>query len=104
MLDNPKVDLHIGRIQDSKLFKGRIDGVRLYTRAGRDGDSGVGHAGPQGRVVLKSPPVKPEDVTLVLGGREFMATRHQPAFLAVRLPAGPMEFSAKTSPALRRIR
>ena len=33
MLDNPKVDLHIGRIQDSKLFKGRIDGVRLYTRA-----------------------------------------------------------------------
>ena len=48
-------------------------------------------------LVLKSPPVKPEDVTLVLGGREFMATRHQPAFLAVRLPAGPMEFRAKTS-------
>ena len=33
VLDNPKVDLHIGRIQDSKLFKGQIDGVRLYTRA-----------------------------------------------------------------------
>ena len=33
VLDNPKVDLHIGRIQDLKLFKGQIDGVRLYTRA-----------------------------------------------------------------------
>ena len=32
-LDNPKVDLYIGRIQDSKLFKGQIDGVRLYKRA-----------------------------------------------------------------------
>ena len=35
VLDNQKVDLHIGRIQDSKLFKGQIDGVRLYTRWAR---------------------------------------------------------------------
>ena len=98
MLDNPKVDLHIGRIQDSKLFKGRIDGVRLYTRAlGEMEIQALVTPGRKVGLVLKSPPVKPEDVTLVLGGREFMATRHQPAFLAVRLPAGPMEFRAKTS-------
>ncbi|MEC8794374.1 MAG: LamG-like jellyroll fold domain-containing protein, partial [Pseudomonadota bacterium] len=98
VLDNPKVDLHIGRIQDSKLFKGRIDGVRLYTRAlGEMEIQALVAPGRKAGLSLKSPPVKPEDVTLVLGGREFMATRHQPAFLAVRLPAGPMEFSAKTS-------
>ncbi|MFL2942316.1 MAG: DUF1592 domain-containing protein [Limisphaerales bacterium] len=98
MLDNPKVDLHIGRIQDSKLFKGRIDGVRLYTRAlGEMEIQALVTPGRKAGLALKSPPVKPEDVTLIFGGREFMATRHQPAFLAVRLPAGPMEFRAKTS-------
>jgi len=98
VLDNPKVDLHIGRIQDSQLFKGRIDGVRLYTRAlGETEIQALIAPGRKAGLVLKAPPVKPEDVTLYLGDREFMATRHQSAFLAVRLPTRPVEFRAKTS-------
>ena len=32
-LDNPKVSLHIGRIQNANLFAGQIDDVRYYRRA-----------------------------------------------------------------------
>ena len=98
ILDNPKVDLHIGRIQDSRLFKGQIDGVRLYTRAlGEVEIQALLAPGRKVGITLKAPPEKPQDVTLYLGGREFMATRQQPAFLAMRLPKGRVEFRAKTS-------
>ena len=98
MLDNPKVDLHIGRIQDSRLFKGQIDGVRLYTRALREAEiQALLAPGRKAGITLKAPPEKPQNVTLYLGGREFMATRQQPAFLAMRLPKGRVEFRAKTS-------
>ncbi len=33
MLDNPKVNLHIGRIQDAQAFHGAIDEVRIYRRS-----------------------------------------------------------------------
>ena len=76
VLDNPKLDLHIGRIQDSKLFKGQIDGVRLYTRAlGEAEIQALLAPGRAAGIALKAPPEKPQDVTLYLGGREFMATR-----------------------------
>lgn len=97
-LDNPKVDLHIGRIQDSKLFKGQIDDVRLYTRAlGEAEIQALLAPGREAGITLKAPPEKPQDVTLYLGGREFMATRHQAPFMVVRLPKGPLEFRAKTA-------
>ena len=98
VLDNPKVDLHIGRIQDAQLFKGQIDGVRLYSRAlGEAEIQALLTPGREAGLALKAPPEKPQDVTLYLGGREFMATRHQAPFMMVRLPKGAMEFRAKTS-------
>ena len=98
VLDNPKLDLHIGRIQDSKLFKGQIDGVRLYTRAlGEAEIQALLAPGRAAGIALKAPPEKPQDVTLYLGGREFMATRHQAPFMVVRLPKGRLEFRTKTS-------
>lgn len=38
---------------------------------------------------------KPGELTLTLGERQFVATPTQPAFLVVRLPAGPLPVSAK---------
>ena len=97
-LDNPKVDLHIGRIQDSKLFKGQIDGVRLYTRALAEAEvQALLSPGRQAKLTLNAPPDKPQDFMLSLDGREFMATLHQPPFLALRLPAGPVDFYARTA-------
>ena len=32
-LDNPKVDLYLGRIQDAQQFKGELSQVRIYQRA-----------------------------------------------------------------------
>ena len=89
-LDNPNIRLHIGRIQDSKLFKGDIDEVRIYRRA-LDVSEIKALLAP-GRQFIKPPPAeKPQHLTLKLGTRQFSATLHQPAFIALRLPAGPLE-------------
>ena len=46
----------------------------------------------------KSPSAeKPPELTLALGARQFVGTLHQPAFLAVRLPAGPLMVHAQTA-------
>ncbi|HWB14566.1 MAG TPA: DUF1592 domain-containing protein [Pirellulales bacterium] len=47
--------------------------------------------------VAASPPAaeKKQLLTLALGGRRFSGTLGQPAFLAVRLPAGPLEIAAQ---------
>ena len=78
-LDNPKMKLQIGR---------GVDDVRIFRRA-------ISEAELQAlleprRQFVKPPPEKSQDVTLKLGGREFTGTLMQPAFLAVRLPAGPL--------------
>jgi hypothetical protein len=94
VLDNPKVDLYIGRIQDAQQFKGEIDEVRFYQRA-------LGEAElqallePGRKFVQPPPPGKPENLTLKLGERQFTGMLHQPGFVAVRLPAGPLHVEAK---------
>ena len=93
VLDNPKVDLHIGRIQDAQQFKGEIDEVRLYKRA-----LGVAELKAllvPGQLFVKVPPVKEEDLLLKINGREFSEKRRQPAFAVLRLPAGPVRVSAR---------
>jgi hypothetical protein len=92
-LDNPSVALHIGRIQGSHLFKGQMDEVRLYKRAL---DLKEIHALLEpGKQFVRPPPQPPQELTLNLGGRDFTGTSHQPAFLGVRLPAGPLQVSGR---------
>ena len=93
-LDNPKVELHIGRVQGAHFFKGDIDEVRFYRRA---------LAVPElqaliepGRRFAQAPPDgKPKALGLTLGDRHFEGMRSQPAFLAVRLPKGPLRVVAR---------
>lgn len=93
-LDNAKVDLYIGRIQDSKLFKGDIDEVTFYRRA--LGVSEIKALLEPGRQFVQlPPPEEPQNLTLKLGERHFSAALHQPAFIAVRLPAGPLTVAAR---------
>lgn len=47
-------------------------------------------------VHLTKPAEKPQELTLTLGERQFLGTLHQPAFLAVRLAAGPLAVTAQT--------
>jgi len=91
MLDNPKVDFYIGRIQDSQQFKGEIDEVRFYSRA-LDVSELKALLKP-GQRFVKPPPLKEEDLKLKIAGRQLEARLSQPAFAVLRLSAGPHEFS-----------
>ena len=90
-LDNTSVDLHIGRIQNSQLFKGQMDEICFYNRA-LDGKEILALLEP-GQQFVREPPEPPQELTLNLGDRKFNGTLHQPAFLGVRLPAGPLQVS-----------
>ena len=92
-LDNPNVALHIGRIQGSRLFKGQMDEVRFYNRAL---DLKEIHALLEpGKQFVHPPPEPPQELTLNLGEREYSGTIHQPAFLGLRLAAGPLQVSGR---------
>ena len=92
-LDNPTMALHIGRIQGSRLFKGQMDEVCFYNRA-LDVEEIQALLEP-GKQFVREPPEPLQELTLNLGGREFTGTIHQPAFLGVRLPAGPLRVGAR---------
>lgn len=88
-LDNPNVDLHLGRIQDSKLFKGQIDEVRIYRRALEESE--LAALLSSGASMLSPPPiVGPERVNLSIDDREFASKlgKGESAFLALRLSKG----------------
>lgn len=93
-LDNPKVDLHLGRLQDGKSFRGELDEVRIYRRALDEAEIQALVA-PGRRFVKPPPPEEPKELMLSLGSRHFSGKLTQPAFLAVRLPAGPLRISAE---------
>ncbi|MFN0100927.1 MAG: DUF1592 domain-containing protein [Bryobacteraceae bacterium] len=94
-LDNPKLDLHLGRIPNSQSFPGELDEVRLYRRALDEAEI-QGLLEP-GRQFVKPPPESPPEVTLTLGERQFSGTLQQPAFLAVRLAAGALPVRAEST-------
>ena len=94
-LDNPRQNLHLGRVPTSQAFRGELDEVRIYRRALDEAE--LQALIEPGRRFAQPPPEKPQDVTLTLGSRQFSGTLHQPAFLAVRLEAGPMQVAAQNS-------
>jgi len=85
-LDNPRMNLRLGRIASAQPFQGELDEVRLYRRA--LGEAEIQGLLQTGRQFVQPPPEKAPEVTLTLGGRQFSGTLQQPAFLAVRLDAG----------------
>lgn len=92
-LDNPKVDLHLGRIQDAAAFVGELDEVFFFRRALQAAE--IQALVEPGRQLVTSPPrEKPQDLTLHLGTRQFSSLLTHPAFLALRLPAGPLQVQA----------
>ncbi|MBY0507100.1 MAG: DUF1592 domain-containing protein [Bryobacteraceae bacterium] len=93
-LDNPQISLHIGRIPDAQYFQGEIDEVRLDRRALAEAEIQA-LVQPGRQFVVPPPAEKPQELKLSLGEREFSGNLTQPAFLAVRLAAGPMKISAR---------
>ena len=93
-LDNPNINLYIGRIQDAQQFKGEIDEVHFFRRA-----LGIAEIQaliePGRKFVQPPPPEKPKTLNLQIGESHFAGTLQQPAFLAVRLPSGPVPVVAK---------
>jgi hypothetical protein len=92
-LDNPKMNLQLGRIPDAQAFQGELEDVRIYGRALEESE--IQALVQPGRQFVQPPPEQPPDVTLTLGGREFSGSLHQPAFLAVRLDAGALPLQAR---------
>jgi hypothetical protein len=97
-LNSLNVPLRIGGVPNATSFRGDIDDVRLYRRALSEAEL-QGLIEP-GRQFAQAPPEPPQDITLTLGDREFSGGLKQPAFVAVRLPAGPVSFRAVTNGAL----
>ncbi|MBM3786042.1 MAG: DUF1587 domain-containing protein, partial [Acidobacteria bacterium] len=99
-LDNPKMDLHLGKIPGTEQFyRGELDEVRIYRRA--LGDPEIQGLVEPGRQFAQAPPERPQEGKLTLGGREFSGMLPQPAFVVVRLPAGPLAVKAETSSLMR---
>ncbi|MEP7363261.1 MAG: DUF1592 domain-containing protein [Acidobacteriota bacterium] len=91
-LDNPKLDLRIGNLPSGRGLRGAVDEVHIYRRA--LGDAELQALIEPGRELAKPPRERPADVTLTLGDRQFTGAASQPAFLAVRLGAGPLAIQA----------
>lgn len=95
-LDNPQLALHIGRVPGSALFAGEIDDVRIYRRA--LGIAELEALLEPGREFSQPPPPSNASGNLVLrlGDRHFSGILTQPAFMAVRLPIGPLTLIAES--------
>lgn len=97
-LDNPKMNLHLGWVPGSpatQSFKGELDEVRLYRRA--LDESEIQALVEPGRKFATPPAEKPPAIRLTMGNRHFSGTLQQPAFVAVRLPAGPLSVKAENA-------
>lgn len=91
-LGNPRMDLRIGNLARAKGFHGAVDEVRLHRRA--LGEAELQALIEPGRAFVKPPVERSPEIALDLGGRQFSGSVSQPAFLAVRLPAGTLPVQA----------
>ncbi len=94
-LFNPKMGFQIGRVGQGPTFAGDVDKVHVYNRAISEPE--LQALIEPGRQFAKAPPEKAPDIELLLGHREFTGTLQQPAFVAVRLPAGPLKIATTSS-------
>jgi mono/diheme cytochrome c family protein len=101
-LDNPKLNLSLGRIGSAQPFLGELDEVRIYRRP-LDGAEIQGLVQP-GKQLVQPPPTpanprrpQQEAVTLTMGDRQFSGAAQQPAFLVARLAAGPLQINARNT-------
>ena len=92
-VDNPRMDIHLGRVPDANQFRGDLDDVRIFRRA--LDDSEIQALVEPGERFAEPPGDRRVDLTLTLGDREFSGTLLQPAFLAVRLAAGPLQVATR---------
>ncbi|MDX2269555.1 MAG: DUF1592 domain-containing protein [Bryobacter sp.] len=92
-LDNPKMPLRLGHLPGGSAFVGQMDEVKIYRRALSEAE--LQALVEPGRKFAVPPPEKTQDVYLTLGDREFSGPLAQAAFVAVRLPAGPLKVEAK---------
>lgn len=90
-LNSTKAKLHFGRVSYAQHFDGQLDEARIYTRA--LGEAEIQALVQPGQKLALPPPETPQDATITLGDRPFTGTLRQPAFLAVRLEAGPLPVS-----------
>jgi len=94
--DAEKADLAIGHVPGGAVFQGELADVRLYNRPIDEAEiQALLQAGAK-----ESPRPKPEkktQVTLTLGDRKFSGALQQPAFLTVRLEAGPLAVKAQST-------
>ncbi|HEX6986754.1 MAG TPA: DUF1592 domain-containing protein, partial [Planctomycetaceae bacterium] len=93
-LDGPASSLLLGRTAAGQPFRGELDEIRLYRRT-------LDHAEIQGlvepgRPFAKAPPRRPETIALSLGDRRFSGALN-PAFLRLRLEAGPLPVAAQVN-------
>jgi hypothetical protein len=107
-LNNPNLQLHIGRVPGFQLFKGEIDEVRLYRRALDVAE--IEALVQPGREWI-SPPVSTnsDEVQLTLhqptyGQVRFTHMFRNAPFVAVRLDGGPLRVQASTKSATRIVR
>jgi hypothetical protein len=101
--DAEKADLQIGNLADTS--KDELADVRLYRRPLEPSEiqallePGKGVLSARAQAAAGAPGSRRRqgaaDLTLRLGDREFSGSLQQPAFLAVRLPAGPLPIRAK---------
>jgi mono/diheme cytochrome c family protein len=92
-LDNPRMNLYLGRIPNANQFQGELDEVRLYRRALAEAE--IEALVEPGREFVKPPAEKAPEVTLTLGERQFSGTLNQAAWLVLRLPAGRLTVTAR---------
>jgi hypothetical protein len=93
-LDQPLSALQLGGDSEIDSFRGKLDELRIYRRA-------LGEAELQALVdvgrdwLVEAAGDKPQELALVLGDREFVATLRKPAFLAVRLEQGELPIQVR---------
>ncbi len=92
--DDTKADLEVGRIPGASPFQGELAEVRLYNRPLEEAE--IQALVQPGKQFVESSKKK-LGVTLTLGPRQFSGLLQQPAFLAVRLSAGPLPLSIQNT-------
>jgi len=93
--DDTKADLQLGHIPGAAPFQGELADVRLYNRPLDEAE--IQALVQPGKQFVQPNSERKPTVTLALGGRQFSGALAQPAFLVVRLEAGPLALGIQSS-------